>query len=96
MDFLSFCNWNLNTLSKDDSYGLLQAHNTNYNYDLISLYETGLSDTVQGPVVLSILSTLSYKYYLTLLAMGYFGSIMPWGGGPFDPPIRNQGSTYAG
>jgi hypothetical protein len=37
--FLSFCNWNLNTLSKDDFYriSLLEAHNVNFNYDIISL-----------------------------------------------------------
>ena len=49
--FFSFCNWNLNTLSKDDFYriSLLQAHNTNYNYDIISLCETSLNDSVQVP-----------------------------------------------
>ena len=49
--FLSFCNWNLNTLSKDDFYRitLLQAHNTEYNYDIISLCETSLDDEVQVP-----------------------------------------------
>ena len=47
--FLSFCNWNLNTLSKDDFYriSLLEAHNTIYNYDIISLCETSLNDSVQ-------------------------------------------------
>jgi len=47
--FLSFCNWNLNTLSKDDFYRitLLQAHNTEHNYDIISLCETSLNDTIQ-------------------------------------------------
>ena len=49
--FLSFCNWNLNTLSKDDFYRitLLQAHNTEYNYDIISLCETSLDETIQVP-----------------------------------------------
>ena len=49
--FLSFCNWNLNTLSKDDFYRitLLQAHNTDLNYDIISLCETSLDDEVQVP-----------------------------------------------
>ena len=51
--FLSFCNWNLNTLSKDDLYGitLLQAHNTEHNYDIISLCETSLDDEVLVPVM---------------------------------------------
>ena len=49
--FLSFCNWNLNTLNKDDFYRitLLEAHNTEHNYDIISLCETSLNDTVQVP-----------------------------------------------
>ena len=47
--FLSFCNWNLNTLSKDDFYRitLLPAHNTEHNYDIISLCETSLDDNVR-------------------------------------------------
>ena len=42
--YFSFCNWNLNTLSKDDftRINLLQAHNSNYKYDIISLCETSL------------------------------------------------------
>ena len=46
--FLSFCNWNLNTLSKNDFYRitLLEAHNTEYNYDIISLCETSLNDSI--------------------------------------------------
>ena len=49
--FLSFCNWNLNTLSKDDFYriSLIEAHNTEFNYDIISLCETSLNDTIQVP-----------------------------------------------
>ena len=49
--FLSFCNWNLNTLSKDEfsRITLLEAHNAEYNYDIISLCETSLSDAVQVP-----------------------------------------------
>ena len=49
--FLSFCNWNLNTLSKDDfsRINLLEAHNTEYNYDIISLCETSLDDKADVP-----------------------------------------------
>ena len=49
--FLSFCNWNLNTLSKENFYRitLLQAHNTEHNYDIISLCETSLDDTMKVP-----------------------------------------------
>ena len=45
--FLSFCNWNLNTLSKNDFYrvSLLEAHNLIFDYDIISLCETSLNDS---------------------------------------------------
>ena len=43
--YFSFCNWNLNTLSKDkfSRISLLDAHNSIYKYDIISLCETSLS-----------------------------------------------------
>ena len=49
--FLSFCNWNINSLSKDgfQRISLLEAHNTIYNYDIISLCETSLDDTIVLP-----------------------------------------------
>lgn len=49
--FLSFCNWNLNTLSKEGFYriSLLEAHNTLFKYDIISLCETSLSDDITVP-----------------------------------------------
>ena len=49
--FFSFCNWNLNTLSKDDFYRitLLEAHNTDHKYDIISLCETSLNDLIEVP-----------------------------------------------
>ena len=49
--FLSFCNWNLNTLSKEDFYRitLLEAHNTQHNYDIISLCETSLDNAMTVP-----------------------------------------------
>ena len=44
------CNWNLNTLSKEDfiHITLLEAH-MEHNYDIISLCETSLDDNVQVP-----------------------------------------------
>ena len=41
------CNWNLNTLSKNDFYRitLLEAHNLIFDYDIISLCETSLNDS---------------------------------------------------
>ena len=49
--FLSFGNWNLNTLSKDDFHriSLLEANNTLFNYDIISLCETSLNDSLKVP-----------------------------------------------
>ena len=49
--YLSFCNWNLNTISKDNfsRVSLLQAHNTIFKYDIISLCETSLNDSTQVP-----------------------------------------------
>ena len=47
--FFSFCNWNLNSLSRDNfrRISLLEAHNTNFNYDIISLCETSLNDSLK-------------------------------------------------
>ena len=52
--FFTFCNWNLNSLAKDDFYRieLLEAHNSLHNYDFISICETSLKDTVELPEVL--------------------------------------------
>ena len=57
--FLSFCNWNLNTLSKDNftRITLLEAHNTEHKYDIISLCETSLDDKVEVPEM------PGYKFY---------------------------------
>ena len=50
-NFFTFCNWNLNSLAKDDFYRvkLLEAHNSIHNYDFISICETSLNDTVYLP-----------------------------------------------
>ena len=50
-NFFTFCNWNLNSLAKDNFYRtqLLEAHNSSHNYDIISVCETSLNDTVQIP-----------------------------------------------
>jgi len=49
--FFTFCNWNLNSLAKDNfsRVDLLEAHNILHNYDIISLCETGLNSTVVIP-----------------------------------------------
>ena len=49
--FLSFCNWNLNTLIKNDfeRVAFIEAHNSLYKYDIISLCETSLNGDVKLP-----------------------------------------------
>ena len=49
--FFNFCNWNVNSLSKDNFHRaqLLEARDSIYNYDLISLCETSLNDSVELP-----------------------------------------------
>ena len=50
-NFLSFMNWNLNSLAKNnfERAQLIEAHNSLHNYDLISLCETSLNDSVEIP-----------------------------------------------
>ena len=50
-NFLSFMNWNLNSLAKNnfERVQLIEAHNSLYNYDLISLCETSLDNSIEIP-----------------------------------------------
>ena len=50
--YFSFCNWNLNTVSKDEfsMVSLLNAHNSIHKYDIISLFEPSLSKNEVVPV----------------------------------------------
>ena len=47
----SFCNWNINTLSKNDfqRVSFLEAHNSIFKYDIISLCETSLNHVTKVP-----------------------------------------------
>ena len=49
--FLSFCNWNLNSLATNDFHRitLLNAENTIHKYDIISLCETSLNEETVVP-----------------------------------------------
>ena len=49
--FFSSCNWNINLLAKDNfqRVQLLEAHNSIFSYDLISLTEVSLNDNVTLP-----------------------------------------------
>ena len=50
-NFFTFCNWNVNSLAKNDfeRVKLIEAHNSLYLYDLISLCEVSLNDSVEIP-----------------------------------------------
>ena len=50
-NYFSFMNWNLNSLAKGnfERVPLLQAHNSIYNYDIISVCETNLTDLIEIP-----------------------------------------------
>ena len=50
-NFFSFMNWNLNSLAKNnfERIKLIEAHNSLFDYDLISLCETSLCSKVEIP-----------------------------------------------
>ena len=52
--FFNFMSWNVNSIAKDnfERVRLIEAHNSIYNYDLISAYETSLNDSVKLPDIL--------------------------------------------
>ena len=66
--FLSFMNWNINSPVKDHfgRVGLIEAHNTIFDYDLISICETNLTDSIEIPEPL--LKTI-ILYLLTIPGM---------------------------
>ena len=53
--FFNFMNWNLNSLAKENfqRVQLIEAHNSIFNYDLISICETSLNVSVELPETLS-------------------------------------------
>ena len=53
-NFFNFMSWNLNSLAKDNfqRVSLIEAHNSIFDYDLISICETSLNDTVELPEIL--------------------------------------------
>ena len=46
--------WNLNSIAKDNFHcvSFIEAHNSLFNYDLISICETCLNDSVELPETL--------------------------------------------
>ena len=53
-NLINFMSWNLNSLAKDNfqRIHLIEAHNALFKYDLISLCETSLNDSVELPETL--------------------------------------------
>ena len=53
-NFFNFMTWNANSLAKDnfERVRLIQAHNSIFNYDIISICETSLNDSVELPETL--------------------------------------------
>ena len=53
-NLFNFMSWNVNSLAKDNfqRVRLIEAHNSIFNYDLISICETSLDDTVELPDIL--------------------------------------------
>ena len=53
-NFFNFISWNLNSIVKDNFHrvSLIEAHDSLFNYDLISICETCLSDSVELPETL--------------------------------------------
>ena len=49
--FFNFMYWNVNSIDKDDfqRVRLIEAHHSIFNYDLISICETSLNDTIKLP-----------------------------------------------
>ena len=49
--FFTFMTWNVNSLSKDNfkRVDLIEADNSNFNYDLIAICETSLNDSIKLP-----------------------------------------------
>ena len=50
-NFFNFMSWNLNSLAKENiqRIRLIEAHNSFFNYNLISICETSLNDSVELP-----------------------------------------------
>ena len=53
-NFFNFMSWNVNFIAKDDfqRVRLIEAHNSIFNYDLISICETSLNDSIKLPDIL--------------------------------------------
>ena len=53
-NLFNFMTWNANSLAKDnfERVRLIQAHNSIFNYDIISICETSLNDSVELPETL--------------------------------------------
>ena len=68
-NFFNFMSWNLNSIAKDNFHrvSLIEAHNSIFHYDLISIYETCLNDSVELPETLLGGAGLFYKNSLPVV-----------------------------
>ena len=53
-NFFNFMSWNVNSIAKDNFHRvrLIEDHNSLFNYDLISICETSLNDSIKLPDIL--------------------------------------------
>ena len=79
-NFFNFMSWNVNSLAKDNfqRVNLIEAHNSLFKYDLISICETSLSDSVE------LLETL-HLCLLTIIQETL--DMVGWG---FSFPLRSE------
>ena len=52
--YFNFTSWNINSIEKYNfqRVSLIEAHNTNFNYGLVSICETSINDSVELPEIL--------------------------------------------
>ena len=84
-NFFNFMSWNVNSLAKKNfqRVRLIEAHNSIFNYDLSSICETSLNDTVELPETL-------LNGYTFVPVRGIFGPGI-FGPGIFGPGIFGTG-----
>ena len=61
-NFFNSMNWNLNSLTKDSFHrvDLIDAHNSIFNYDLISVCETNINDSIE--ILETLLNDYSFEH----------------------------------
>ena len=72
--------WNVNSIAKDNfqRVRLLEAHNSIFDYDLISICETSLNDTIKLPDILLNDYTFVHSKDLTNTRHGGVSQAILW------------------